>query len=324
MGKIIELTRVWARLLRLRRGGPIDVILYPVGGPHLAPLLRDLCLLPLARLCARRVVLHFRAAGLAEALPRLPAPARFLVGKTYRACGEAIALTNFGRRDPEAAGIPADRIAVVPNGCEDRHRSDFVSIAQIRASGAPLTLLNAGLLCSDKGSPALIEAFAGLTRRFPERSLRLRLAGSPMGDCTTASLRDLAEKHGVGDRVELCGVLEGEALDRAYASGDLFVFSTVAPFESFGMVLIEAMMWGLPIVATDWRANTEVFGEDPGGLLADTTPTLAAGLESALATALERESEWPGWSEKNRRRFVENFGIDRSRERLARLMTGAR
>ena len=309
--KGIELIRVWVGLIRLRIQGKIDVILYPVGGPHLAPLIRDLLLLPVACLLAKRVVLHFRAAGLAEALPRLNGLLRAAVRTVYRNCGEAIALTEFGRRDPEAAGLPPDRITVIPNACEDRFRPDW---KKERQPGDPITFFHAGLLCPDKGTPDLLEAFVAVATRHP--NVRLKLAGEPMGGLTEESIHEIASKYGIGDRVEFCGVIQGEALDRAFAEADVFVFSTVAPFESFGMVLIEAMMWGLPIVASDWRANREVLGFDRQSNVIYDVPAgpRSENLEKALEEAVLNENHWNEWGRRNRLRFQENFEIERMKK----------
>lgn len=315
VGKVIEVFRVWGRLIKLRALGRIDTILYPVGGPHLAPIIRDLLLLPPAILCSRRVILHFHAAGLAEALPRIPAPIRFLISRIYRCCGEAVVLTEFGKRDPVAAGIPAGNTVVIPNACEDRFRPAW---RKRPGTGEMLTILSVGLLCPDKGTPALIEAFSGIARERPE--IRLRLVGEPMGGMTADSLLEIASRYGVADRVELSGVLRGEDLDRAYAEADLFVFSTVAPFESFGMVLIEAMMWGLPIVATDWRGNAEVMGPEPGGLLAAAEKDLAGSLEYQIGEALDRCGEWQKWGTGNRRRFLTEYQIESLEKRLQKIV----
>ncbi|NNE92289.1 MAG: glycosyltransferase family 4 protein [Verrucomicrobiales bacterium] len=316
-GKAIELLRVLGRLMRLRLGGKIDTILYPVGGPHLAPSLRDIAILPFALLCSKKVVLHFRSAGLEHALPKFPLAVSFLLKKIYRLCGHALVLSEYGKRDPEAAGIRS--IHVLPNGTEDRFESG--SSFKTRQAGDPITILNAGLLCPDKGTPQLLGAFAAIYTRFP--NTRLKLAGAPMAGLTEESIRHEAGRLGFADSLELTGVLEGSELMQAYAEADLFVFSTVAPFESFGMVLIEAMMWGLPIVATDWRANAEVLGENFGGELAqpDEAGDFTAGLETALADLIEREESWSALGMKNRKEFLARFRIDRLEQNLVDYLT---
>ena len=60
--------RVLWRLFRIRMTGGVDLMLYPVGGPHMVPIIRDILLLPFARLASRKLVLQFHAAGIAESM----------------------------------------------------------------------------------------------------------------------------------------------------------------------------------------------------------------------------------------------------------------
>jgi len=64
--KAFELFRVIWRLFRIRAAGPIDILLYPTGGPQKVAMIRDLLLMPWIFLLSRRVVLHFHAAGIAD------------------------------------------------------------------------------------------------------------------------------------------------------------------------------------------------------------------------------------------------------------------
>ena len=61
------------------------------------------------------------------------------------------------------------------------------------------------------------------------------------------ALRQLAEGLGVGERVVFTGQLSPEVVADAYASADIFVFPSVT--ETQGLVLVEAMAAGLPVVA---------------------------------------------------------------------------
>ena len=58
VGKIVELIRVLWRLLLIRMAGSIDLMLYPVGGPHLVPIIRDICLLPFVRMASSKLVIN--------------------------------------------------------------------------------------------------------------------------------------------------------------------------------------------------------------------------------------------------------------------------
>lgn len=101
--------------------------------------------------------------------------------------------------------------------------------------------------------------------------------------------------------VEYVGFLSGEAKYKAFAESDCFCFPTIAP-ESFGLVVIEAMAFGMPVVASRSRALPEILGADYPGLVPLQNP-------AAVAQAiLQMITESPAESLRNR--FLNNFTVD--------------
>jgi glycosyltransferase involved in cell wall biosynthesis len=296
VAKVVELVRVIGRLVRLRLSGPIDCLLYPVGGPHRNPIIRDLALLPFCYLTSRSVVLHFHAGGIANALPTFGSGLRALVRFVYSRAEGAVSLTQFGRQDPESLGIR--QVAVVPNVLDD----EYVEMPRADRSGR-VQLLYVGHLCEDKGTPQLIAAFGSVAERFPMADLVLM--GEPIAPFTHEEMDSLIEAAGVGDRVHRPGVVSGDDKWHFFAATDLFVFPSQAPYESFPLVLIEAMMWGLPIVTTRWRGIPEVVGSPPPGIVFDMEPDLESALGGALEAGLADPGSWADWGSRSRRRFLE-------------------
>jgi glycosyltransferase involved in cell wall biosynthesis len=293
-GKVIELIRAFWRLLRIRLSGPIDLMLYPAGGPHLVPIIRDICLLPAARLLSGRLVIQFHAAGLAESMRRSTIFHRLLMSLMRRA-DSAIVMTNFNRIDPESVGIR--KIDVIPIRITDEFRNDFVQRDALR-------ILYVGHLCPDKGTPALLAGFAPVAHAFPQ--LTLELVGEPLLPYDASTLRDEINRLGIEKQVVVSGVLVASEKWRAFGRANIFIFPTVAPFESFGIVLAEAMMFSLPILATDWRGNKDVLGESPG-LILFSPKDLPARIEETLRIVLARRNEWEGWERQSRLRYEQCF-----------------
>ncbi|MBQ8124027.1 MAG: glycosyltransferase [Ruminococcus sp.] len=63
-------------------------------------------------------------------------------------------------------------------------------------------------------------------------------------------LKDFAQKNGVAERVHFLGFLPDEELKQAYADCDIFVLPSVVKSEAFGIVQIEAMVYGKPVINT--------------------------------------------------------------------------
>jgi len=300
LSKVLELVRVIGRLVRIRNTGPIDLFLYPVGGPQTVPMVRDLLLLPWVLLVARRVVLHFHAAGISEQIRggRDRMLAR-LLALVYRRAFAAIVMTNFNRRDPEAIGIT--RIAVVPHRIEDNFDPQLLR----RGQGDMIRFLYVGHLCPDKGTPELLQAFATLQRSYGQ--LELELVGECLPPFSQVKLDELLDSLQIRSRVRVRGVLTGQNKVEAFARADLFLFPSVAPYESFGLVLIEAMAWKLPIVASKWRGNSDVLTARAGAISFPVSTSLTQDIVAALTQAIQQRPDWREWGEVNRGIFEERY-----------------
>jgi teichuronic acid biosynthesis glycosyltransferase TuaC len=144
---------------------------------------------------------------------------------------------------------------------------------------ARATLVTVGNLIGRKGHADVIAALATLRVRHPE--IRYVIAGDGP---ERESLRKLAQRLGVADRVELRGRLgHHEAVDLA-RSGSLFVLPSVA--EAFGVSYVEAMAGGVPAVGCRGEDGPEEIAAVGGGieLVAPRDPAgLAVRLDALLS-----------------------------------------
>ena len=302
LSKLREFVRVLQRLVLLRGRGRIDLLVYPSGGPHRAPAIRDIMLLPFAALASKRVVVHFQAAGVARAAQQFPPWLWKALCFVHGRCWGAIAITAFGKEDPASLGMR--NIFVIPNGIEDYNPN-----AILRKTKENHVVLHAGHLCPDKGTPSLLEAFSRLTKK--RNDIHLRLVGECMAPYSADLLAYDIERLELQDKVSWPGLLTGDDLPEEYSRASLLVFPTIAPFEAFGLVLAEAMMWGMPLIVSDWRANAEVAGSDCGGIIYKPGADHVASLAAALSEAFERQPEWPAWGQRNRERYEACYTIER-------------
>ena len=141
-------------------------------------------------------------------------------------------------------------------------------------------ILFVGRLVERKGVVNLVDALARLPR---ELDARLVVIGDgPESD----RIRRRAVERGVGDRVDLRGRQSDEALREAYAAADAFVLPAIVDArgdtEGLGVVLLEAMNFGVPVVASASGGIVDIVIDDETGLL------VPPGDVAALALALER------------------------------------
>ncbi|MFE5937439.1 glycosyltransferase family 4 protein [Streptomyces sp. NPDC056470] len=132
-------------------------------------------------------------------------------------------------------------------------------------STRPRTVVYVGRLdrsSSWKGVDVLLHAFAALTADLPEARLRLVGGGDALPDHTA-----LAERLGITDRVEFAGALTGETLLTAMREAAVLVLPSLTAAESFGMVLVEAMACGTPVIGSDAGGIPYVISDGTTGLL---------------------------------------------------------
>jgi glycosyltransferase involved in cell wall biosynthesis len=170
--------------------------------------------------------------------------------------------------------------------------------------GQPPLILGAGRLTRQKDFPTLIRAFALVTA---QRDCRLMILGEGQ---ERSALESLAAGLGLGDRVALPGFVTDAMGYMSHAR--LFVLSSA--WEGFGMVLVEAMAMGTPVVSTDCPSGPREILRD-----GELGPLVPVAVPEALASAMRQVLDSPPDRERLRRRAAD-FTSDRAAERYLRLM----
>lgn len=165
-------------------------------------------------------------------------------------------------------------IVVAPNGIDMPDHED-------RQFAAPQerTVLFLSRIHPKKGLPMLIRAFAAVARE----GARLRIAGMDENG-HEAEMRALAASTGAGDRIEFLGPLFSAEKEHAYRKADIFVLPTHS--ENFGIVVAEALSFGLPVITTTGAPWREI-AKSGCGWWVDPKPQ---AIESALSEALAAPS----------------------------------
>jgi glycosyltransferase involved in cell wall biosynthesis len=175
-----------------------------------------------------------------------------------------IVASSYTKRTLTDAGVPAERIAVIPYGI-DLNR--FSPKREEHSSRGPLRLLFVGTLGQRKGIKYLVQA----VEMLPPGSVELTVCGRPVDDM--ALFRQSRARIHLHPSIGAAGLLE------AYRSADVFVFPSLA--EGFAHVLLEAMASGLPIVSTARTAAPDLIRHGREGYIVE------AGSASHLAATLE-------------------------------------
>jgi 1,2-diacylglycerol 3-alpha-glucosyltransferase len=169
-----------------------------------------------------------------------------------------------------------ERVTAVPTGIdlEPYQRADGRGIRQRRHWDDKLVFISVGRLAEEKNWHTLLKAIMPVLKRHPQ--VRLAIIGD--GD-DRPDLEERADKMGISQQVEFVGRVPFDAIPSYLKAADIFCFASIT--ETQGLVTLEAMAAGLPVVAVDATGTSDAVTHEVEGLL---TPNDA----KALGEAMER------------------------------------
>ena len=313
LGKILLvlyycLQAIWCRF----RYGVDNLFYIPAPGKPIA-LYRDWLVMLVCRPFYRRVIFNWRAAGLGKWLEvAVTMPARSFTYRLMRDADLSIVLSDLNRHDAEK--LTARRIVTVVGGIPDpcqqfetellpRRRARVAARQQILAgdpvmrnasdSNRTVNLLYVALVSRGKGAFDAVEGVALANENFPLR-FRLTVIGGFASKAEETELQELIQRRGLQKTVEILGFVPAERKFQAMRDADMFCFPTYYKAEGQPANLIEALAFGLPIVATRWRAIPDMLPPDYSGLVDPQSPEQIAAALRRLApldlAAMLRES----------------------------------
>lgn len=217
-------------------------------------------------------------------------------------------LVDFNRVEPE-------RITVIHNGLDltrnRQVRRDETLLSYGLKSGE-LALSSIGRLDPEKGQRSLIKAMPLVLTKYPKTKLFL-VGEDKNGGQEKEYLLNLVRENDLTGKVVFMGFQNDTA--QILADSDLFVLASDA--EPFGLVILEAMLQKVPIVAHGTGGVTEILEQGSTGILTSSNDckTLAEGIIQAL-------SDYPGAKERAERAYevlMERFTLEKMLDETEKL-----
>ena len=319
-GKLLRLLGYCAEAIFCRFRYGVRIFYYVPAPPKRGAIYRDWIVLALCRPFFPRIIFHWHASGLGTWLERDAAGwERWLTERL--ASGVELSIVLADALAPDAARLRPRRITVLANGIADPcpdFEENVLPLRRTRAAAcsgvialgpeyhAPPIVYRVLFLANctrEKGLFDAIEAVrianAQLQQTAPALQMQLTVAGAFVDEAERQEFdRTTAAQE---ETIDYVGFLVDERKRELLISADCLCFPSYYAAEGQPVSIVEAMAFGLPIVATRWRGIPEML---PAGSV--TVPVRdPAALAAALIASVTADT-----ANQLRTRFLEVFSLD--------------
>ena len=234
---------------------------YPPASPNRITVIRDVVFLLLVRPLAKHTIFHYHAGGLPAYVESLSFPLRFLSKVAFSNATLGIEISESQMN--EDVFFPVEKRICISNGLdvldvekrsneEEGGRKRILFIAGLRASKGVMDIIGTADKMRQLGADFVFD-----------------VAGAWQEENTRREFKTELKRLDLNDHIILHGRVTGEEKWDLYRQAYAFFFPSFYESENFPLVLIEAMAFGLPIVATHWRGMPELVVEGETGRLCD-------------------------------------------------------
>ncbi|GJL78876.1 MAG: hypothetical protein NPINA01_18650 [Nitrospinaceae bacterium] len=221
---------------------------------------------------------------------------KFMEGRCFKISKSILFLSEYSRRHfLNYYSKKKARLRVIPGGVDvnafyplppDQDRSALREALQLPVDRP--VLLTVRRLEARMGLENLILAAGQIVRRSPELDFLIVMGGK---GSLSETLDGLVKQNDLQDRVRLVGLISRENLPDYYRSADVFILPTLA-IEGFGLVTVEALASGLPVLGTPVGGTVEILKNIDENLLfpGTTTEALSHRIEKFLRDPIPFEA----------------------------------
>jgi len=245
---------------------------------------------------------------------------RTLMQQIFKGAQAVVANSNFTRDLVVRLGIDPARVVVINPPIVVSDWPTVVDTTEVDEKydlTGKRVLLTAARLARRKGHAEVIQVIAGLRERYP--NLVYVMTGE--GDYLR-KLESVAKRLGVTDRVRMVGYVSQTELQQLYSRTEIYISPSqedAGDIEGFGIALMEAGVYGKPVIAGRCGGVTDSVNANRTGILVDASD--AAQIQRALVVLLDDPVLREQLGTAARSRVVSEFGLRCQGEKLQKLLS---
>ena len=248
-----------------------------------------------------------------------------VVPGALRRASAVICISQAAAEEVKRLGVASNKIQVIPLAVNDElhgKSSRQELIEQLRLSEGSLIILTVGRLVERKGVAWFIDSvLPGLVKRYPELVYLVVGEGQERPNIEAAIAR-----HKLGQHLKLLGKVDNDLYEATYNGADIFVMPNInvpGDMEGFGLVLLEASLCALPVVAADTEGIKDAVQNGKNGVLVPVRDV--AAFTRVISKFLDDKAQARQFGQQSRRFTLDNYQwskiADRYLEQYQRLQS---
>lgn len=209
--------------------------------------------------------------------------------------------------------LPEEKIEIIPNGIrpEAYQPADKISVMEtLPLQSHEKVIFYIGRLVQEKGVQVLLDAAPAILRRFPNTKFVIAGKG-PFEEYLHAHARNL----GLEEKVHFLGYVNDQARNGLYDSASVAVFASL--YEPFGIVALEAMASGTPVVVSSVGGLDEIIEHEKDGL--KVYPGDPNSLAEQVCRLLENEDWAASLAEKGYEKAISTYSWKKIAQRTSKV-----
>jgi glycosyltransferase involved in cell wall biosynthesis len=299
---IFRLRSTISEIRKLQKLHQPEAIVFILHEPTLPQILLDSLLLSATRRLFPCTIVHLQGANLAEGYEQLPAMAKKSFLKAFSRPNLAIAPSNSARKGAEF--LEAQTVETIHAGV-----TDVWPDGPRRERNIEPVILCLGTISEESGIGTLLEA----CKLLHDRGLkfRCRIAGPASTSEVLAEFQKQASS--LGNIVTISGPISGDRKWDLIAESDIFCRLPHQTPEPIDRNVLEAMMSGLPVVASHWQSLPEVVSEGKSGFVVPVRDAKSAA--ERLAKLIKDQLLRQIMGNSGRNRYLDQHTLEASQQR---------